>query len=117
MRNVVDFSVLKEDKKYAILAVLGWRWRQLLKKRSIAHNSLFRGAYDFNKPVYFAALMERWCATDKPQLIYCHPGIPDAGLAKFDTVLEPRRKEYDFLNGAMFRSWLENQKVQLVKRP
>lgn len=117
MRNVVDFSVLKENKKYAILAVLGWRWRQLLKKHNIPHNKLFRGAYDFTKPVYFAALMERWCKTEEQQLIYCHPGLPDAALAKFDTVLEPRRKEYDFLGGAMFGGWLEKQTVKLARRP
>ena len=117
MRNVTDFSALKGDKKYAILAVLGWRWRRILRENNIPHNTVFRGAYDFTKPVDYAALMTQWCATPGSLLIYCHPGFPDAGLAKVDTVLEPRRKEYDFFNGGTFRAWLEQQDVKLVRRP
>ena len=117
MRNVVDLSVLKEDKKYAILSILGWRWQQLLKENNIPHNKVFRGAYDFTKPVDYAALMTRWCEISEPLLVYCHPGFPDAGLAKVDTVLEPRRKEYDFFNGDIFRAWLEKQEVRLVRHP
>lgn len=33
-------------------------------------------------------------------LVYCHPGFPDAGLAAFDTLIEPRAAEYAFLAGA-----------------
>jgi predicted glycoside hydrolase/deacetylase ChbG (UPF0249 family) len=117
MRNVVDLSVIREENKYAILAVLGWRWWQLLEKHGIAHNTAFRGAYDYAKPVDFAALMAHWCAGTQPLLIYCHPGFPDAGLAKLDPVLEPRRKEYDFFNGTVFRTWLEKQEVILERRP
>jgi len=117
MRNVVDFTALKEDKKYGILAVLGWRWLQLLKKHKIPHNKRLRGAYDYTKPVDYAALMAHWCALSEPVLIYCHPGFPDAGLAKFDAVLEPRRKEYDFFNGSLFHAWLEKQEVKLERRP
>jgi hypothetical protein len=117
MRNVVDFTALKEDRKYGVLAMLGWRWLQLLKQRNIPHNKLLRGAYDYTKPVDYAALMTRWCSLTEPVLIYCHPGFPDAGLAKFDTVLEPRRREYDFFNGSLFRGWLEQQQVTLARRP
>ena len=117
MRTVVDLSVLKEDKKYAILAILGWRWQQLLRQHNIPHNKMFRGAYDFNKPIDYAALMTRWCEITEPLLVYCHPGFPDAGLAMVDTVLEPRRKEYDFFNGGTFSALLEKQEVKLVRRP
>jgi len=117
MRNVVDFTALKEDRKYAVLAVLGWRWLQLLKKHNIPHNKRLRGAYDYTKPVNYAALMTQWCALTEPVLIYCHPGFPDAGLAKFDSVLEPRRVEYDFFNGSLFRGWLEQKQITLVRQP
>lgn len=122
MRNVVDYSALQEDPKYGLLAVLCWRWQGLLRKHKIAHNRILRGAYDYTRPVDYAALMTRWCALSPepsmgPVLIYCHPGFPDAGLAKYDSVLEPRRREYDFFNGAMFHNWLDRQVITLVRRP
>lgn len=117
IRNVVDFSVLKESKKYAILAVLGLRFLELLNENHIVHNKYFRGAYDFFKPADFSALMARWRAVGAPVLIYCHPGFPDAGLAKFDAVIAPRRREYDFFNGAQFRAWLQEGSIVLQKRP
>jgi predicted glycoside hydrolase/deacetylase ChbG (UPF0249 family) len=117
VRNVADFTALKEDRKQVILAVLGWCWLKLLEKHNIPHNKLLRGAYGFTKPADYAALMAHWCTLTEPVLIYCHPGFPDAGLAKFDTMLEPRRKEYDFFNSSAFRVWLERQEVKLVRRP
>jgi len=116
MRNVVDFTALKDNRKYAILAVMGWRWLQLLKQHKIPHNKYLRGTYDYTQPVDYAALMARWCSAPSPVLIYCHPGFPDAGLAKFDSVLEPRRREYDFFNGSVFGAWLE-QEITLTRQP
>ncbi len=117
MRNVYDLSALTEGAKYGVLAVLGSRWLGFLKKNGIAHNKLLRGAYDYSKPVDFPAMMAHWCALKEPVLIYCHPGFPDAGLAKYDAVLEPRRREYDFFNSSQFGAWLEQEEVKLVKRP
>ncbi len=115
MRNVFDLTALRGDRKHVFLDILGWRWLELLNKNDIPHNKLLRGAYDYTQPADYAALMSQWCALREPVLIYCHPGFPDAGLAKFDTVLEPRRKEYDFFNGSQFRDWLAEGNVTLVK--
>lgn len=117
IRNVCDFSAVKESGKSAVMAVLGWVLMRQMQIYNIPHNKRLRGAYDYTKPVDYAALMARWCALTEPVLIYCHPGFPDAGLAKFDTVLEPRRKEYDFFSSGLFRTWLEQQQVKLVRRP
>ena len=117
MRNVVDFSALADDPKYGILAVLGWRMKCLLQENNIPHNKLLRGAYDYTKPVDYAALMARWCMLTVPVLIYCHPGFPDAALAKFDSVLEPRKREYDYFNGAAFGELLVQQKITLARHP
>jgi predicted glycoside hydrolase/deacetylase ChbG (UPF0249 family) len=117
MRNVADPTAVKENFKHRVLAVLGWRWRKMLEERGIPHNKMFRGAYDFTKPADYAALMGRWCATGEPLLIYCHPGFPDATLAKIDTVLEPRRKEYEFFSSGAFRDHLDKHEVELIRRP
>lgn len=117
MRNVFDLTALRDDKKHIILDILGWRWLELLNKNGIPHNKLLRGAYDLTQPTDYAALMARWCSLREPVLIYCHPGFPDAGLAQNDTMLEPRRREYDFFNGSQFRDWLAEGKVTLIRRP
>jgi predicted glycoside hydrolase/deacetylase ChbG (UPF0249 family) len=110
MRNVVDFSALQDTWKYGVLVVLGWRWLQMLKKHGIPHNKQMRGAYNYNKePVNYAVLMTEWCTVGNNVLIYCHPGFPDAGLAQYDPVLEPRRREYNFFSSSVFGEWLEHQ--------
>jgi predicted glycoside hydrolase/deacetylase ChbG (UPF0249 family) len=116
MRNVVDFTALGDSCKYWILAVMGWRWLQKLRAHKIPHNKLLRGTYDYAHPVNYAALMEKWCAVGNGVLIYCHPGFPDAALAKYDTVLQPRQHEYDFFNGEFFDIWLKDR-ITLVKQP
>lgn len=116
LRNVVDLTALADSPRYAILAVMGWRFRQLLRQRGIPHNARLRGLYNYHRPADFAALMERWCAPGEPVLVYCHPGFPDAGLVAVDAVLEPRRREHDFLGGEDFGRW-PGRKIQLVRHP
>jgi len=116
MRNVVDVTALADNHKYGILAVMGWRWLGLLKKNKIPHNKRLRGTYNYQTPADYAALMKRWCSLKEPVLIYCHPGFPDGDLAKFDSVLTPRQREYDFLNGDVFGGWL-GQKIRLAGQP
>ncbi|MBI3441657.1 MAG: ChbG/HpnK family deacetylase [Proteobacteria bacterium] len=113
MRNVVDLTALTENSKYSILTVMGWRWLQLLRKHRVVHNRYMRGTYNYAQTVDYAALMQKWCSLKEPVLIYCHPGIPDAELAKFDQVLEPRQREYDFLNSDYFTQL----NIRLVKHP
>jgi putative flippase GtrA len=117
MRNVFDVMAMKEGFKYGVLAFLGLRFLEHLNEKGIVHNKIFRGAYDYKKPADFAALMARWCSLSGTVLVYCHPGFPDAGLEKYDDVLEPRRKEYDFLSGAQFSGWLQTGAIALKKRP
>ena len=117
MRNVVYLSLDKKDAKHVVISVLGWRWRQMLEDRGIKHNKLFRGAYEFSAGTDYASRMKSWCTGSGPTLIYCHPGFPDAGLAKLDPVLEPRRKEYDFFNGSLWSTWLQKQEVVLARHP
>ncbi len=117
MRNVVDFTALDDSWKCGLLAVLGWRWLQILKKNNIPHNKFMRGAYDYHaEPVDYAVMMTAWCSAGSSALVYCHPGFPDAGLARYDSVLEPRRREYNFFNSSAFGEWLEH-KITLVGQP
>ncbi|MBU6474968.1 MAG: ChbG/HpnK family deacetylase [Alphaproteobacteria bacterium] len=117
MRNVVDIAAAKDDFKSMVLAVLGWRLLALMNHGNIIHNQFFRGAYDYSRPADFAALMARWLAQEEPVLVYCHPGFPDKALAQYDDVLEPRRKEYDFLSGAEWNAGLKESAVTLLRRP
>ncbi len=117
MRNVVDIASAKDDFKSAVLAVLGWRLLAMMNKRNIVHNRFFRGAYDYSRPADFAALMTHWLRQEEPVLVYCHPGFPDDVLARHDEVLEPRQKEYDFLDGADWGARLKDGGVTLLKRP
>lgn len=116
VRNPCDATAQTEGPKHRILNILGRRMKNSLVKKSIPHNALFRGAYDYGRPADYAALMAHWCAVEGPVLIYCHPGFPDAGLAQVDRLLEPRRREYDFLASARFGAWLA-EAVTLQRRP
>ncbi len=117
MRNVVDAQTARGGLKGAVMAVLGWRLLEMMNKKNIAHNMLFRGAYDYSRPADFPALMEEWIAEEEPVLVYCHPGFPDKILAAHDDVLEPRRAEYDFLDGAQWGARLKDGAVTLQRRP
>jgi len=112
MRNIADFSAW--NRKQIILNVMGFRFRRILEARGIAFNPLLRGPHD--RAQDFGALMEQWCGGTSPVLIYCHPGFPDAELAKYDTLLEPRQREYDFLNGGAFGAWI-GEKIVLTGAP
>ncbi len=117
MRNVVDIAAAKDDFKSAVLAILGWRLLAMMNRQRIDHNQFFRGAYDYTKPADFPTLLTRWLAQEEPVLVYCHPGFPDDVLAKHDDVLEPRQKEYDFLDGEQWGARLKEGGVTLLKRP
>jgi hypothetical protein len=110
VRNIVDLSAVIENWKNSVYIIMGWRFRHMLKKCGIPFNTKMRGAYDRATPGAFAAALEAWCSA--PTLIYCHPGFPDAQLAKYDSLLEPRRQEYDFLNSDVFGTWSLNMKGQ-----
>ena len=57
--------------------------------------------------------MKKWCALPETVLIYCHPGFPDEGLALYDSVLEPRQREYTFFNSDTFAAL----NLRLASRP
>lgn len=91
------------ERKRKIVSIMGWRFLQQLRRKKIVHNPALYGFYDYTTPQDFAALFTTWLqnAPDNA-LIYVHPGIPDKELAKVDTVLAPRQKEYDFFNSEAF---------------
>lgn len=116
IRNVVDFSPAALSVKQLVLNVLGWRFRETLRRKFIPHNDCFRGAYDYNIPTDFPLLMDLWSEGSGAVLIYCHPAFPDEALSRYDTLIEPRQKEYDFLNSETFAKMLE-EKITLAKHP
>lgn len=115
VRDICDFSDLGNAKSLK-LAVMGFRFQRMLKARGIPCSPRMRGPYDYVPDADFPKLMAQWCTGEEPVLIYCHPGFPDAGLARHDKVLEPRQREYDFLNGDVFGDWI-GTKITLEKFP
>ncbi len=116
MRNVVHLTSL-EHQKQLILAVLGWYFCQRLKKENIPHNHQIFGFYNLYQPTDFSSYLERWIEKadpEKPALIYCHPGFPDASLKGIDDVFDARQREFDFLSSDTFGLWLQ-ERIKLVK--
>jgi chitin disaccharide deacetylase len=44
-----------------------------------------------------------------------HPGLPDDALRRVDSLVEPRRAEYEYLKGAEFAALVEQRGVHLTR--
>lgn len=119
MRNVVDSTLFFSERKRQILSIIGFYHSHLLNTHQIPHNKQIFGFYDYHQSNSFEKLMRHWICNANNQrspLIYCHPGVPDQELARYDNILSPRAKEYEFLLGDVFQTWL-NSKIKLVTSP
>lgn len=119
VRNVAAPYSGGYESKRLVVAVLGWRFRQLLRRQRIAHNPDIYGFYNYNKPKDIATLFRAWLG-QMPRhggLVYVHPAFPDAGLAHYDRVLQPRQNEYDFFAGEAFAGLCQQEKLVLVNHP
>jgi hypothetical protein len=100
----------------AALAVLGAQARRAWRKAGIATNSDFAGVRNFDEPKPFRELMRRYLSDAEPGLlIMCHPGHPDAELARIDSVTTSRAAELAYLEGAEFPADLAEAGCRLVR--
>lgn len=84
--------------KAAFLARLGQGWRQRIERAGIARNDGFAGAHDFGATPPFREKFRRFLVAPGPRhLVFVHPGIPDAALARRERLVLPRQWEFDYL--------------------
>ncbi|MFD1627081.1 ChbG/HpnK family deacetylase [Azospirillum griseum] len=106
--------------KTLLIGGLGFGLSRRLDARSIPANDRFAGVYDFATAEPFAALMPRFLAGFRHgkagrNLMMVHPGLPDEALRRVDSLVEPRRAEYEYLKGADFAALLERQGIRPVR--
>ncbi len=103
--------------KTLLIGGLGVGLSRRLDARSLPANDRFAGVYDFATQEPFAALMPRFLAGFRRgrtgrNLMMVHPGLPDDELRRVDSLVEPRRAEYDYLKGPEFAALLERLGVR-----
>lgn len=106
--------------KTLLIGALGHGLSRLLDARAIPSNDRFAGVYDFATTTPFAALMPRFLdgflnGPPGRNLLMVHPGLPDDALRRVDSLVEPRRAEYEYLKGAEFAALLEQRGVHLTR--
>jgi predicted glycoside hydrolase/deacetylase ChbG (UPF0249 family) len=85
------------------LDVLSLGFRRAARRRGIATNPAFAGAYDFNSKTAFGKIFPRFLAgLPDGGLIMCHPGHVDAALEQLDWVTDQREREFAYLNSDAF---------------
>lgn len=95
------------------VSAMGRALARAARRHGLAVNASFRGVRSFTEP-RFDRLVGRWLDGLVPgTLLMCHPGLPDEALAAVDSVVEPRRQEYDFLRGPAFLDMLAARNVRL----
>lgn len=107
-------AVRRGDRKAALLDRLSRRFCRIADAAGVRTNPAFAGTYDFNAGHDFAELFPRFL-TGLPEhgLVMCHPGYPDAELARLDSVTLQRRHEFDFFAGNTFPKLLTAHRVTL----
>ncbi|WP_377810951.1 ChbG/HpnK family deacetylase [Azospirillum sp. A29] len=102
--------------KTLLIGGLGGGLRRMVQARGIPANDRFAGVYDFAGSRPFADLMSRFLDGIGGQtLVMVHPGLPDEELRRVDTLVQPRRAEYDYLRGPEFAALLEARNIRLTR--
>ena len=91
------------DHKALTLDVLSVGIRRAARRRGIATNPAFAGAYDFNTKTPFAKMFPRFLAgLPEGGLVMCHPGHVDAELEALDPLTRQREREFAYFNSDEF---------------
>lgn len=91
------------NSKALTLDMLSLGLKSAARRRGIATNPAFAGAYDFNTKTPFAKIFPRFLQ-GLPQrgLVMCHPGHVDAELAALDPLTHQREREFGYFNSDEF---------------
>lgn len=101
--------------KARLLDRLSATFRRKATQRGIPFNPAFAGAYNFNRPTDFGALLEVFLR-DLPAngLAMCHPGHVDEVLRSVDPFTSQREREHDFLASDAFPQMLDRLNLTLA---
>ena len=103
------------DPKSIVLDMLSLAFRRQAKRRGIAMNPAFAGAYAFTPKADYAKLFPRFLkGLPDGGLIMCHPGFVDAELERLDTLTSLREREFAYFNSDEFPRTLAAQGVTLA---
>ncbi|MDP9139114.1 MAG: ChbG/HpnK family deacetylase [Pseudomonadota bacterium] len=84
--------------KAAAVGALALRFAAAARRKGLPANEGFSGFSRFDPGVPYAQeLAGAMLAPGRCHIVMCHPGHPDAELAKVDAVVDRRRMEYDAL--------------------
>ncbi|WP_236783931.1 ChbG/HpnK family deacetylase [Azospirillum humicireducens] len=106
--------------KTLLIAGLGGGLARMVRARGIPANDRFAGVYDFAGKCPFTELMPRFLegiggGSGSRTLVMVHPGLPDDELRRVDSLVEPRRAEYDYLRGPEFAALLDRCNIRLTR--
>ena len=101
--------------KARLLDSMSAAFRRKAKRRGVAFNTAFDGAYDYSRPTGFGALLEAFLR-DMPTngLVMCHPGHVDDTLRALDPFTEQREREHEFLASDAFPALLNRLNVTVT---
>jgi predicted glycoside hydrolase/deacetylase ChbG (UPF0249 family) len=104
------------DRKALVLDVLSVAFRAKARRRGLAANPAFAGAYEFTGRADFAATFPRFL-TGLPNggLIMCHPGFVDAALERLDPLTTLREAEFAYLDSDAFPQALAARGLALAQ--
>ena len=104
------------DPKALVLDLLSLGFRGRAKRRGIATNPAFAGAYQFTPTADFARVFPRFL-TGLPDggLIMCHPGFVDAELKELDPLTTLREHEFAFFDSEAFPQVLAAHGAELAR--
>jgi chitin disaccharide deacetylase len=99
-----------------VIAHFGRAARKTWQASGIATNADFAGVRSFAETESYQSLMRGFLKGAAPGLlVMCHPGRPDAALARIDRVLAPRAEEFAYLSGPDFPADLAAAGCRLEK--
>ena len=104
------------DRKALGLDILSLGFRRAARRRGIATNPAFAGAYDFKSKAGFGKIFPRFLAgLPEGALVMVHPGHVDAALEQVDWVTEQREREFAYLNSDAFPRLLAEHAFALAR--
>jgi predicted glycoside hydrolase/deacetylase ChbG (UPF0249 family) len=104
------------DRKALVLDVLSLGFRAQARRRGLATNPGFAGAYAFTPKARFGEIFPRFLnGLPDGGLVMCHPGFVDAALKGLDSLTDLREHEFAFFNSDAFPAVLAEHGVTLAQ--
>jgi hypothetical protein len=104
------------DAKALTLDVLSVGLRSAARRKGLATNPAFAGAYDFDSKTPFAQIFPRFLGgLPDGGLVMCHPGHVDAALKMLDSLTDQREREFSYFNSDEFPRVLAAQGLALAE--